>query len=191
MGMYRPLVARRRSLLICAGAPLALGACTMVGGGTTVSAAPGPAAPRAAAPPAPRPAPATPAEHRGADGLASQVVDVALQSIGTPYEWGGTDANGFDCSGLIRFAYGRVGVQLPRTSGDQLRVGSPVAPEPALLRPGDILGFSGNGSRKADHVGLFIGDGEFIHSGSSGVQISTLRNSYWRERLVAVRRPVA
>jgi cell wall-associated NlpC family hydrolase len=116
------------------------------------------------------------------------VVDVALDAIGAPYRWGGTGANGFDCSGLIRYAYGVVGITMPRTSADQLRAGAPVEIERAQLVAGDVLGFAGAPGAKADHVGLHIGDDRFIHSSSSGVRISSLREPYWRERLVAARR---
>jgi cell wall-associated NlpC family hydrolase len=118
----------------------------------------------------------------------ARVVGVALDAIGTPYQWGGTDANGFDCSGLIRFAYAAVGFTLPRTSADQLRTGVSVEPTPALLVAGDVLGFANAAAARADHVGLHIGGDEFIHSSSSGVRISSLRDPYWRARLVAARR---
>jgi cell wall-associated NlpC family hydrolase len=124
------------------------------------------------------------------EATVARVVDVALEAIGTPYEWGGSDANGFDCSGLIWFAYRELGIRIPRTSAAQMRAGSPVVPEPARLRAGDVLGFSGEGSGKTDHVGLYIGDGEFIHSSSSGVRISNLESSYWRRNLLAARRIV-
>lgn len=166
---------------------MALGACTMVGGGERLAPAPRPVVlgPATSA----EPEPAVMVDERR-EALTARVVDVALQSIGTPYQWGGTDANGFDCSGLIRFAYGRLGVQLPRTSAAQIRAGSPVTPEPTVLRPGDVLGFSGDRSGKTSHVGLYIGADEFIHSSSSGVRISTLRNPYWQQSLVAARRIV-
>jgi cell wall-associated NlpC family hydrolase len=122
--------------------------------------------------------------------ITAQVIEIALGSIGTPYEWGGTNANGFDCSGLIQFAYGEVGIGLPRTSRAQLRAGSPVTAEAAMLLPGDVLGFSGDRPAKASHVGLYLGGDRFIHSSSSGVRISTLRNPYWQQRLIAARRMV-
>jgi cell wall-associated NlpC family hydrolase len=175
-------------LLVC-GIPTALGACTLVGGGVQPAATPGPMVrePVTAA----RDAPAVEvAGGREAERIAGRVVDTALASIGTPYEWGGSDANGFDCSGLIRYAYGKFGIALPRTSAGQIRSGRPVAPDPGLLRPGDILGFSGERSGATDHVGLYVGSDEFIHSSSSGVRISTLRNPYWREHLAAARRIV-
>lgn len=153
---------------------------------------PTPAAQPAPRPPAPR-ADAetwTAASDDRAHRITAEVVDVALASIGTPYEWGGTDANGFDCSGLIQFAYSELGIRLPRTSAAQIRAGSPVALGSSGLRPGDILGFSDGGGPKTEHVGLYVGDNQFIHSTSGGVRISTLRNGYWQDRLVAVRRIV-
>lgn len=187
-------------VLVLGFVPVALGACTLVG---AVPAAP---APRAGEIEADRATPSGPAVEHAADEelgesperddslaaerITADVVRLALESIGAPYEWGGTDANGFDCSGLIQFAYGRLGISLPRRSTAQIRAGSRVDPDRALLRRGDILGFSADRSGTTSHVGLYIGDDEFIHSGSSGVRISSLRDAYWRRSLVAARRIV-
>ena len=70
-------------------------------------------------------------------GNAGDVVESALDALGTPYQWGGTADNGFDCSGLIQYAYGRHGIRLPRRSRDQGQVGAEVAPVVEALRPGD------------------------------------------------------
>ena len=115
--------------------------------------------------------------------------------MGSPYEWGGTDANGFDCSGLVQYAYGQHGIVLPRVSQDQMRMGQAISKDVAALRPGDVLGFSAEGSARITHVGLYVGDGEFIHSSSSGVKLSSLLTDagdgrWWRERWVSVRRLV-
>jgi peptidoglycan DL-endopeptidase CwlO len=180
-------------LFVLASLPTLLGACTMVG-------APAPIGPPEAAPAPPpaaqpvssvraRPAPAAD-EGPTASLVTNQVVEIALESIGTPYVWGGTGSNGFDCSGLIQFAYAQVGILLPRVSTAQIGSGSPISPDPQLLQPGDVLGFSDSGTRRTDHVGLYIGGGEFIHSSSSGVRISALGNPYWQGRLVAARRIV-
>ncbi len=131
------------------------------------------------------------ASHRAAS-LAARVVNTALDVMGTPYRWGGTDDNGFDCSGLIQYAYAQHGIVLPRVSRDQIRMGIPVEPRLEMLRPGDILGFSVERAR-VTHVGLYVGGGQFIHSASGGVKLSSLAatdpdSRWWQERLVAARR---
>ena len=145
------------------------------------------------APPSDRP---LPAEGRDADRLRQAVVATAKEAMGRPYEWGGTGANGggFDCSGLIQHAYGQHGVRLPRTSRDQAKEGRPIARNRSSLRPGDLLTFSNSGG-PVTHVGLYIGDGRFIHSASHGVQVSLLSGEdpygrWWYTRWVGVRRIV-
>jgi len=176
-------------LIMLASLPLLFGACTMVG------APPPPAPPAVDRAPVPRADGAGPAAPVGEEThpapdlpITHQVVEIALESIGTPYMWGGTDEDGFDCSGLIQFAYAQVGIRLPRFSGAQIGAGSPVTPAPELLRPGDLLGFANGGSGATDHVGLYIGDGAFIHSSSTGVRISAITEPFWQHRLVAARR---
>lgn len=125
--------------------------------------------------------------------LAASVVETALGVMGTPYTWGGTDENGFDCSGLIQYAYAENGVILPRVSRDQARTGAFVEPRVPELRPGDVLGFSVERSSRITHVGLYIGDGQFIHSASQGVRISSLigtdaNSRWWQHRWVVARR---
>jgi cell wall-associated NlpC family hydrolase len=124
--------------------------------------------------------------------IASNVVETALAAMGTPYRWGGSGENGFDCSGLIQYAYGEHGVILPRVSRDQARTGISVNKAIGALAPGDILTFSveGNG---VSHVALYVGDGMFIHSSSQGVRLSSLMaddgdSRWWRARWVGVRR---
>jgi hypothetical protein len=145
------------------------------------------------APPSDRP---PPAEGRDADRLRQAVVATAKEAMGRPYEWGGTGANGggFDCSGLIQHAYGQHGVRLPRISRDQAKEGRPIARNRTSLRPGDLLTFSNSGG-PVTHVGLYIGDGRFIHSASHGVQVSLLSGEdpygrWWYTRWVGVRRIV-
>jgi cell wall-associated NlpC family hydrolase len=122
--------------------------------------------------------------------ITTGVVETALRAMGTPYQWGGTDANGFDCSGLIQFAYAQHGIQMPRVSREQLRSGRAVEPEMGILLPGDVLGFSGEAGWKASHVGLYLGQGDFIHSSPRGVVLSNLDNPYWRQHFIAARRIV-
>lgn len=173
------------SLLVLALAP---SGCKMVGAGPDVPAIP-PRSPRSTSDSHRTPSPSL---DRGAAGreIAGAVVETALEAIGAPYKWGGTSANGFDCSGLIRFAYGKHGVDLPRMSVNQLRMGSPVKLRLGALRPGDVLGFSATPEGQATHVGLYVGDGRFIHSSTGGVRISDLWDPYWQEHFVAARRMV-
>ena len=123
---------------------------------------------------------------------AQAILDAARDAMGTPYAWGGTDANGFDCSGLIQYAFRQGGVGLPRTSRAQAAVGLAVPRDPAALAPGDILTFAED-RRVVTHVGLYLGGGEFIHSASRGVRVSRLSpddpdGGYWWRRWVGVRR---
>src|SRR5439155_6406164 len=95
-----------------------------------------PASGGAPPPPPPSDAAAT------ATANATDVVETAVESLGIPYAWGGTGGNGFDCSGLIQYAYGHDGIRVPRVSRDQAKAGAEVAPVVEALRPGDILLFS-------------------------------------------------
>jgi cell wall-associated NlpC family hydrolase len=138
-----------------------------------------------------------PATPRTADRpalLADSVVATATEVMGRPYEYGGTGegGGGFDCSGLIQYAYGRHGISLPRTSAEQAREGRAVKRDPARLRPGDLLTFSNRGG-PVTHIGLYVGDGRFIHSATRGVQVSALSaedpyGRWWYTRWVGVRR---
>jgi hypothetical protein len=126
--------------------------------------------------------------------LADSVIATATEAMGRPYEYGGTGENGegFDCSGLIQYAYAQHGIVLPRRSTDQARQGTKVDRKLEKLRPGDLLTFSNRGG-PVTHVGLYAGQGRFIHSATKGVQISTLSavdpyGRWWFRRWVGVRR---
>jgi cell wall-associated NlpC family hydrolase len=137
-----------------------------------------------------------PANGAGGSPLAESVVATALGAMGTPYTWGGSSANGFDCSGLVQYAFGAHGFQLPRTSSEQARAGVEVERDLTALLPGDILTFSSSsGGKQVSHVGLYIGGGEFIHSATNGVQKSVLSSTdpygkWWWDRWVGARRVV-
>jgi len=140
--------------------------------------------------------PATPHIATNASRLADSVVATAAEVMGRPYQYGGTgsDGEGFDCSGLIQYAYGRHGIVLPRTSAEQAREGIPVKKKVTTLVPGDLLTFSNRGG-PVTHVGLYVGDGRFIHSATRGVQMSVLSKDdpygrWWYVRWVGVRRIV-
>jgi peptidoglycan DL-endopeptidase CwlO len=101
----------------------------------------------------------------GATG--DQVVAQAEQYLGVPYQWGGTDpSTGLDCSGLVQLAYGRLGVQLPRTSQEQQQVGTPVG-SVAQAQPGDLV-FYGS---PAEHVGIYVGNGQMIDAPHTGTSV--------------------
>ena len=112
---------------------------------------------------------------------------IALRALGIPYRWGGeSPASGFDCSGLVRWAYLGVGVDLPHSSyalyGEGRRVSR------ARMEPGDVLFFEGLG-----HVGLYLGKGRMVHAPQTGrnVEIVRLAQSNYGRRLIGARRVAA
>lgn len=104
------------------------------------------------------------------------LVAYAKTFLGTPYVYGGTSPNGFDCSGFVQYCYSNFyGIELPRTASSQYNAGTNV--DKANLIPGDLVFFNSLG-----HVGIYIGEGEFIHSSSptsGGVIISSLDEAYY------------
>jgi len=129
------------------------------------------------------------------EGDAADIVRTALGALGRPYEWGGTAANGFDCSGLVQYAYGEHGIRLPRRAREQADAGSEVTPVVEALRPGDILLFSAERGAGVTHVGLYAGEGKFIHSAGEAVKLSLLDphdpdGAYWLARWVGARRVI-
>ncbi|MBT8079071.1 MAG: C40 family peptidase [Gammaproteobacteria bacterium] len=119
--------------------------------------------------------------------VAHEAANVALDQVGRPYAYGGAGPSGFDCSGLVQFAYAHAGKRLPRTTGglwDSLR---PV--QRSELRRGDILFFRIKG--KMSHVGLYLGRGRFVHAPSSGktVSVAGLDTRFYRKALIRGGRP--
>ncbi|MFD0712685.1 C40 family peptidase [Paenibacillus sp. GCM10027626] len=115
----------------------------------------------------------------------SEAVDAVM---GTPYKWGGTTAEGFDCSGFILYVFNQFDVKLSRTSESQSKEGIEVAQED--LQPGDLVFFNTSGSG-VSHVGIYMGDGQFAHSSSSkGVKFNKLSEDYYSKRFVTARRVV-
>lgn len=174
------------------GVSLALGVSLPFGGGAAVSrgrGGAGTAEPRAQ-PPLYLPPPDRPVTVTGS---AADIVETALDALGTPYQWGGTAENGFDCSGLIQYAYGRHGIRVPRMSRDQAQAGTEVPPVAEALQPGDILLFSAQPGRGVTHVGMYVGEQKFIHSSNTGVRLSRLEvhdpdGAWWIARWVGARR---
>jgi len=122
----------------------------------------------------------------GAPAERLRLVRIADAQIGSPYVYGGNRPGGFDCSGLVQFSHARAGISVPRTTTEQWRTATPL--ERSYLLPGDILFFS-LGGRKPRHVGIYEGDGRFIHAPSSGKTVSraSLDNPYWQSRWIGAR----
>jgi cell wall-associated NlpC family hydrolase len=150
---------------------------------------------QATAAPAPSAATVAPAPGVNARTAAADVVVTAVGAMGTPYRWGGSAADGYDCSGLIQYAYAAHGVSVPRTSLEQAGAGRELGRDLSGLLPGDILTFSSDPGGGVSHVGLYVGNRRFIHSAQSGVQISVLSDDdpvgkWWWKRWVGARRIV-
>ena len=119
---------------------------------------------------------------------AARAAGYALKMVGKPYRYGGASpSRGFDCSGLVQYSYRRAGVRLPRSTEAQLRVSRPI--RRAELRRGDLIFFDEKGGDDS-HVGIYLGDGTFVHAPSSGktVRRDRLDSPYWRKHLSELRR---
>jgi cell wall-associated NlpC family hydrolase len=101
-----------------------------------------------------------------AGSVRDTLVAVARAQIGTRYVLGGTTPKGFDCSGLVRYVMGALKVELPRTAAQQARVGDEVSTDPSRLRPGDLLTFGRRGGRGVSHIGIYVGEGRYVHASS-------------------------
>jgi len=123
-----------------------------------------------------------------AGDLAESVIRFAEDSLGVPYSYGGTSPSGFDCSGLVYYCFLNSGVKLNRTASGQYTQGVYVEKED--LEPGDLVFFVSPGTWSIGHVGIYIGDGEFIHAstGSHEVVVSELDGSYWTTNYYGARR---
>ena len=117
---------------------------------------------------------------------AGRAAHIAAEQVGMPYRYGGATPAGFDCSGLVQYAYQQAGRAVPRTSKAQFDAASPVNLDQA--RPGDLLFFASR--RKVDHVAVYIGNGSFVHAPSRGkhVTVGSMSNSYYREHFVGAGR---
>ncbi|MDR7073203.1 peptidoglycan-binding protein [Fictibacillus barbaricus] len=110
------------------------------------------------------------------DQITINVIANAAELMGTPYQWGGTTTKGFDCSGFVQYVFAKEGVQLPRTVAQMWNATTSVK-EPAV---GDLVFFETYTSGPS-HLGIYIGNNQFVHSGSStGVTVSNLSLKYWQ-----------
>ncbi len=116
-----------------------------------------------------------------------RIADLALELVGTPYRYGGEDpASGFDCSGLVYYTYRKNGVHVPRTSRQLFKAARKIALDDALR--GDLVFFQDQA--KLSHVGIYLGNGRFVHAPSSGstVSVADVGVEYYQQHLVAVGR---
>ena len=120
--------------------------------------------------------------------LGQQIVDYAKQYLGTPYVYGGNGPNSFDCSGYTSYVYRHFGYTLNRTASGQLSNGTSVSK--SELQPGDLVFFKYNTSKAASHVGIYIGDGQFIHASTNTytVKIDNLTSGHYANVYVGARR---
>jgi cell wall-associated NlpC family hydrolase len=122
------------------------------------------------------PASSAPASPVVAPTAAAQVaVDTALAQLGDPYVWAGAGPDIFDCSGLTQYAYGAAGIYLPHSSNMQSTTGTAVAYED--MQPGDLVFFYS----PVSHVGMYIGNGQMVHAGSSGDVVKIVELAYMPE----------
>ncbi|MEJ2490630.1 MAG: NlpC/P60 family protein [Desulfuromonadales bacterium] len=127
-------------------------------------------------------------QKSGLGDLRDELVKTARRFLGVPYRWGGTSAqNGFDCSGLTMVTYRLNGLNLPRVSRQQFQAGKWVAK--ADLQPGDLVFFATKGGQQVTHVGLYVGNNEFIHAPRSGktVRIEKLSRRFFAQTYVGGR----
>ncbi|MFC0677380.1 C40 family peptidase [Lysobacter korlensis] len=133
----------------------------------------------------------TPADAKPAgEGGIKDVLQRALGLLGTPYRWGGTSPDsGFDCSGLVGYVFrNALGIELPRVSREMAKAGELVSDRAALVE-GDLVFFGKHGG-EVDHVGIYVGNGKFVHAPRTGrdVTVSTLDSGYWHEKFLQARR---
>jgi gamma-D-glutamyl-L-lysine dipeptidyl-peptidase len=137
--------------------------------------------------PAPTPAGAAPVRP-AEESLRAGLVETARSFIDFPYTWGGTTAEeGFDCSGLAMTVYRLNGITLPRAISEQMTAGIPIGRD--LLKPGDLVFFGSQSGGTASHVGIYIGDGFFIHAPGRGktVRREALAAAYFAARYLGAR----
>jgi cell wall-associated NlpC family hydrolase len=119
------------------------------------------------------------------------LADFAVSYVGSRYAWGGMSPAGFDCTGFVKFIYSQFGVDLPHNEAGQLASGPQV--DAGELAPGDVLVFANTYRRGLSHVGIYLGEGRFVHAvdEAHGVMVSNLWDGYWSPRLVGATRTLS
>jgi peptidoglycan DL-endopeptidase LytE len=129
--------------------------------------------------PTPSPTPTQPEAGTG------EVITLAKSHLGTPYAWGGSTTEGFDCSGFIYYVHKQAGHSLPRYSSGGYYNRSYYVHTP---KPGDLVFFENTYKKGISHLGIYLGNDQFIHAGDNGVEITSLSNSYWKSKFDGFKR---
>lgn len=119
--------------------------------------------------------------------IARTLTRDALRFLGTPYVFGGTSTSGFDCSGYVQHVFAMLGVSIPRTADAQYYAGRHIR---GGMKPGDLVFFQ-TYEPGPSHVGIYLGNGKFVHASSHGVMVSSLSDSYWSSRYIGAKRMLA
>ena len=134
---------------------------------------------------------ATRAQSKTTSELSTEIVSYAKKLLGVKYVWGGNTPKGFDCSGFVKYVYGHFDLSIERVASSQAKQGTAVSK--ANLKAGDLVFFDTNGGHnKVNHVGIYIGDGNFIQSSSGSsahkVVISDLESGFYAKSYMTARR---
>lgn len=129
-----------------------------------------------------------PVSNSGGKSVAAKIASSAHNYIGCSYSYGSSGPNAFDCSGFTSYLYKQFGYSLPRTSLSQGSYGTPV--DKQNLVAGDLVFFSNRGDKKINHVGIYIGNNNFIHASTStrGVVMDNLNSNYYTNHYICARR---
>jgi peptidoglycan endopeptidase LytE len=114
----------------------------------------------------------------------SRAVSVALSLKGTPYKFGGVTTGGFDCSGFTQYAFKQAGKAISRTTGGQFAQSTTVS-SPA---PGDLIFFANTYKAGISHVGIYIGNGQFVHAGGARAEVKSVNDPYWGKKFHSYKR---
>jgi cell wall-associated NlpC family hydrolase len=126
--------------------------------------------------------------ERAAGGVGERAAQQAAELVGKPYRYGGASpSTGFDCSGLVQWSYAQAGRKLPRSTDEQRAAANRI--KVSELRRGDLIFFDQEG-KKHSHVGIYVGNGEFVHAPSSGKRVrrDRLDAPYWSKHISEARR---
>ncbi|ASF38569.1 cell wall hydrolase [Halobacillus halophilus] len=119
---------------------------------------------------------------------STSLLKEAKKYLGTPYQWGGESPSGFDCSGFLQYVFAKEGIRIPRTVASIYTHSSLESVSHSNRQPGDIVFFE-TYKPGASHAGIYLGNNQFIHSGSTyGISIATLTSNYWSSRYIETKR---